>query len=880
MAYAENDAGKEKPGKKMSDSELKSMLDAQKTSALSSIWSSKLSSERDDALMYYQNDMSKDMPAMDGRSAAVSSDVADTVEGLMPSMMEIFAGSEEVVRFNPFGPEDTLAAEQETDYINHVFMNENPGFVVLYSFIKDALLSKVGIVKCWYETREEIEDETYKDLTDDELDFILADKEVEIIEHDEHPIEDESVKIALALSPPHAAIQDMMDKAEDSKEDDTDNKEEQPPEGSVSPPAGGAPPQQPNAGPPGIGAASGGAPGPGGAPPALQQQAPPAPAGGPPSLLGGASQGPPGVPPASPMGAGGPTLTKSLHDVKVRRTNKVGQTKVLGVPPEEFGIEKTARSLRLHECNYCFHRSVLSQNKLLEMGFDEDVIEALPTYTAITMPEEINRDTVDEHQSVGSEHNPAARRIEVVEHYVRMDYEGNGRAELYKVYSGASEGQLLYRDGGKLACEKIDDFPFAAMTPIIMTHRFFGRSIADVVMEIQRIKTALLRAALDNAYLANNPRVEVAESHSGDNTLDDLLISRPGGLIRVKQPGGVNWQPVPTIGQHVFPLLEYQDARLEKRTGVTEQGQGLDPESLQNQTATSTNALMSMAQARMKLIARVFAETGIRDLFILIHGTERKHGGKSKTVRLKNQWVKLDPRDWKKRNDMTVEVGLGTGGKQQQIQMLQLIGGLQNQALVAGLTNLVNPHNLYQLVTAVTRVAGFKDVDRFFTDPKGQPEPQQKQDPKVQIEQMKAMTQARLQQQKMAFDSAHEKNKFQANAALEQQKFQHQRQIDMMKLQREGQVHQQKLQQTQQEHELRKTEIASNMLMAQHKAEVESQAAQQKLGMQQAQAEHDMGIQKQMGEHELDHAQQKADIEISTAKQKAAAVPKQPKGNK
>ncbi len=819
----------------MSDSELKSMLDAQKMGALASIWSSKLSSERDDALMYYQNDMGKDMPSMDGRSSAVSSDVADTIEGLMPAMMEIFAGSEEVVKFNPVGPEDVEAAEQETDYINHVFMQENPGFVVLYSFIKDALLSKVGVVKVWWETREEIEEETYKDLTDDELDIILGDKGIKIVEHEEHPIDDPQLQIALSLSPPHSAVQDIMDKQEEEGEKDS----------------------QP-------------------------QQAPSAPAGGQPSP-GGAPQGPPGAPPASPMGAGGPTpppqqqVSKSLHDIKVRRTSTVGQTRILGVPPEEFGIEKTARSLRLHECNYCFHRSIISQNRLLEMGFDEDVVDALPTYTAITMPEEINRDTVDEHQNVGTEHNPAARRVEVIEHYVRMDYEGNGKAELYKVYSGASEGQLLYRDGGELALEKIDDFPFAAMTPIIMTHRFFGRSIADVVMEIQRIKTALLRAALDNAYLANNPRVEVAESHSSDNTLDDLLVSRPGGLVRVKQPGGITWQPVPTIGQHIFPLLEYQDSRLEKRTGVTEQGQGLDPEALQNQTATSANAMISMAQTRMKLIARVFAETGIRDLFILVHGLERKHGGKAKTVRLKNQWVKIDPRDWKKRNDMTIEVGIGSGGKQEKLQMLQLIGGLQNQALVAGLTNLVSQHNLYEMAKAVTAVAGFKDTSRFFTDPKGQPAPPPKQDPKVQIEQMHAQTQARLQQQKMQFDSQHEKNKFQADAALEQQKFQHQRQIDMMKLQREGQVHQQKLQQTQQEHELRKTEIASNMLMAQHKAEVENRAAQQKLGLQQAQAEHDMNIQQQMGEQELVHQKKKGDVEISVAKQKAAAAPKQPK---
>lgn len=854
-AYAENEVGQKNKGKKLSDSELKAMLDAQKMSALASVWSSKLSGERDDALMYYMNDMSKDMPSMDGRSAAVSSDVADTIEGLMPSMMEIFAGSEEVVKFAPVGPEDVAAAEQETDYINHVFMNENPGFVVLYSFIKDALLSKVGIVKVWWEDREEIEEETYKDLTDDELDIVLEDKDVEVIEHDEHPINDPQLQIALALSPPHSQIQDLLDK----KKDSDDEEEEQAP----TAPAGGQPGQQ---GPPGLsqGASAGSPPrlGQGGGPPAIQQQPPNAG----PSGLGAASGG------ASGPGGAPPALSKSLHDIKVRRTNKTGQAKVLGVPPEEFGIEKTARSLRLHECNYCFHRTIISQNRLLEMGFDEDCIRALPTYTAITLPEEINRDTVDEHQSVGAEHNPAARRVEVVEHYIRMDYEGDGEAELYKVYTGAAEGQLLYRDNGKLALEKIDDFPFAAMTPIIMTHRFFGRSIADVVMEIQRIKTALLRAVLDNAYLAVNPRVEISESHASENTLDDLLISRPGGFVRTKQPGGINWQQVPNIGRDVFPLLQYQDDRLERRTGITEQGQGLDAEALQNQTATTANQLFSMAQARMKLIARVFAETGIRDLFILLHGLCRKHGEHAKTVRLRNQWVKVDPRDWKKRNDMTIEVGIGSGGKQEKMAMLQMIGAMQNQALVAGLTNLVQPHNLYEMAKAVTAVAGFKNTDRFFTDPKGQPPPPPKMDPKVQIEQMKAQAQMRLQQVKMQLDSQHEKAKFQADAALEQQKFQHEREMAMMDMGMKREEHQLKLHQSQQEHELKKTEMAQGMLMAQHKASVEHQAAQQKLGIQQAQAEHDINLQKEQGAQELQHTKAMGAEKLKQAK----AMPKKP----
>jgi hypothetical protein len=147
---------------------LKAMLTAERSSAMAAIEASKLSSERSDAMDYYLGVMD-DMPAADGRSSAVSTDVADTIEGLMPQLMDIFAGSDEVVRFEPVGPEDEEAAQQETDYVNHVFMQNNPGFMVLYSFIKDACLSKVGIVKVWWEEREEEERESYYDLDDNQF---------------------------------------------------------------------------------------------------------------------------------------------------------------------------------------------------------------------------------------------------------------------------------------------------------------------------------------------------------------------------------------------------------------------------------------------------------------------------------------------------------------------------------------------------------------------------------------------------------------------------------------------------------------------------------------------------------------------------------------
>ena len=167
---------------------LKGILAGERSDAMAATEAAKLSSDRSDAMDYYLGDMSKDMPAAEGRSSAVSTDVADTIEGLMPSLMDIFAGSDEVVRFEPVGPEDEEAAQQETDYINHVFMQQNPGFMVLYSFIKDGLLQKNGIVKIWWDEGEQEEYETYYDLTDEQFSLLAQAVEesnggMKIVEH-------------------------------------------------------------------------------------------------------------------------------------------------------------------------------------------------------------------------------------------------------------------------------------------------------------------------------------------------------------------------------------------------------------------------------------------------------------------------------------------------------------------------------------------------------------------------------------------------------------------------------------------------------------------------------------------------------------------------
>ena len=507
-------------------------------------------------------------------------------------------------------------------------------------------------------------------------------------------------------------------------------------------------------------------------------------------------------PAASPMPTDMPAALPAprFHDVTIVRRRKVAQARVEGVPPEEFGISRNARSIRT--AGYCFHRVLRSQAELIAQGYDRDVVASLPSYVAATNVEQIARDTIDESSLRTSDDgmNDANRQIWVTEHYIRMDYERNGAlhedgrkrpggAKLYRITTGGAgsgEDTILTREDEDEATE-VPCIPFAAMTPVIMTHRFFGRSVADLVMDIQRIKTALLRALLDNAYIANNPRTEVAETHATETTLDDLLVSRPGGIVRTRQPGGLNVIQHPDIGAHVFPLLQYQDATREWRTGVSRQGQGVDPNALQNQVATIANQMHNAAQAKMKLIARVFAETGIKDLFWLLHATIRRHGGKAETVRLRNQWVEVDPRTWAARSDLTVNVGLGTGTKAEQLANLQLVIAAQEKAIAAG---MVSPKNLWASAQELVKLIGRKDPEAFFTPP-GRPAdpndpPSAPMIPPPDPKQAEAQGRLQLDQAKAQADMQMQVQKLQADTQAAAQKAQIDAQTAMAKIQSEA----------------------------------------------------------------------------------------------
>lgn len=554
------------------------------------------------------------------------------------------------------------------------------------------------------------------------------------------------------------------------------------------------------------------------------------------------SPGPLGVGPGPVPGGGGDSLSPPpvpvLHDVTVVRKRTTKCARVEAVPPEEFGIAKNARTIK--GSDYCYHAVIKSVHHLINAGYDAAQLKDIPSYTEIDNNESISRNSVDERLFTADVSNEMAREIRIVEHYIVMDYNDNDKPALYRVTTAGDDSEILTRDGDE-DIHQVDMMPFAAMTPVIITHRFFGRSIADLVMDIQRIKTALLRAMLDDAYLANNRRTEVSEVNASVNTLDDLLVSRPGGIVRTKTPGGLREIEHTPISTQVMPLLEYMDATREARSGVSRVGQGLDPNTLQNQSATATNQVFTAVQARMKLIARIFAETGIRDLFALLHAVIRKNGNEAATVRLRNQWVNVNPREWRRRDDMTINVGLGTGGKAEQLIHLTSIIGAQEKAVLGGLP-IVSVKNFYNSAEQLCRLSGFKDAGRFFLDPSAPPNPQDPQsqpiqkppDPKAMAEQMKAdlanqaaQHKAALDQQGAAIDQQHQIAKAQAEAALAREKHQ----LD-----------------------LQKAEIDTALKIHEHQAAMEQQTREHHMEMMRMRQEHAIAL----DQHHMSMAQQVA----------------------
>lgn len=398
-------------------------------------------------------------------------------------------------------------------------------------------------------------------------------------------------------------------------------------------------------------------------------------------------------------------LTKVSYDIKVRKTVDQGKVVVENVPPEEFLISKRAKNIQ--DAPFVAHRKMLTRSELIAMGYDEETVNSLSTGDALEFsPERIARYTRGEQPSDMDSDDEAMQLVEVFECYIRTDYDGDGIAELRRVVYASNE--ILEEH----ECEYI---PFHSLCPIPIPHKFYGQSLADRVMDIQLIKSTIVRQMLDNLYLTNNYRVGAVE---GQVNLDDLLTSTAGGVVRMKNPNAIVPMTVQSNAAQSFPMLQYLDDIQAKRTGVSDASQGLDPNILQNVTATAIAAMTSASQGKIELMARIFADTGVASLFKGILQLVCKYQQKERIIRVHNKYIPFDPREWKTQFNITTNVGLGTGSKQEQLATMQMILQKQEQLLTTyGLGNpLVNLKQYRDTLAKFVQMAGFKDDSQFIME--------------------------------------------------------------------------------------------------------------------------------------------------------------------
>ena len=441
----------------------------------------------------------------------------------------------------------------------------------------------------------------------------------------------------------------------------------------------------------------------------------------------------------------------SMHDVKLKRRRDKGKVVVENIPPEEFLISKRARTIA--DANFVAHRKMLSRSDLIAMGYDEDTVMSLSTGDALEFsPERIARYTRGEQPTDMDSDDESMQLVEYYECYIKADYDGDGVAELRRVCY--SNNQILHN-------EECDYIPFHSICPLPIPHKFYGHSLADRAMDLQLIKSTITRQMLDNLYLTNNYRVGAVE---GQVNLDDLLTSTAGGVVRMKNPNAIVPMTVQSNAGQSFPMLEYLDQVQAKRSGVSDVQQGLNADVLQNVTATAVAAMTNAAAGKLELIARIFADTGVSSLFKGILGLVCKYQQKERIIRINNKYVPMNPREWKEEYNITVNVGLGTGSKQEQLAVMQMILDKQEQVLTTyGLSNpLVNLKQYRDTLAKFVNMAGFKDDSQFLmevTEEQAQQLAQQQaqsqqSDPNTQAAQILAQVEREKAQLKAQTDAA------------------------------------------------------------------------------------------------------------------------------
>lgn len=642
----------------LNDSEILNIVQAEKNDSIS--YRDEIGEKRAKLMDYYNQQPFGD--EVDGRSRFVSSDVSDVVEGMLPSLIRVFTQGKEVAKFTADDPNADDEAEQKTQLANYVFYRQNQGVLTLVNMFKDALLQYTGAVKVMHDESEEVTEENYSGLSQDEYEALLADEETEIKE----------------------VTQEV---------------------GQVE----------------------------------------------------------------TPMGV----IATVTYDATVKRTKKHTRVLYENIPPEEFLISRRARDFV--KPPMIGHTTPKTRSELIEMGFDKEDVMSLPAQTRIDNSEEKNAryHDYDNNNLDVTVSNRSNDLVELTEMYTYIDADEDGIAELWQIFEA----------GDKILEKNLwDEHPFAVVTPVPIPHRAIGTCPAEQVADIQFTKSVLVRQSLDNIYATNYQRI----AYNDRVDEDDLFTPRPGGGIHIDGEGPIGDAVTPIITQpqvaQILQEVEYIDSSSERRTGFTRFSQGLDADAL-NHTATGFKGISDYSQQRMELIARIFAETGVKDLFRKTINLISKYQDDKIQIRVSGQPLEIDPTSWRYSLDCMVDVGLGSGDRNEKIVNLNVI--LQRQLeLIAQGSTLSDQAKVYNTLDKLVVETGLKEASLYFNDPEKPEEVLQAQNELL----TKAVQQLQAQMQQNPLAEA-ELIKAQARMAevnqrdtLKAQEMQNKQQIELRKL--------------------------------------------------------------------------------------------------
>jgi hypothetical protein len=450
-----------------------------------------------------------------------------------------------------------------------------------------------------------------------------------------------------------------------------------------------------------------------------------------------------------------------VHTVKLSRQQEKGELCIESVPPEEFFVDRDARNLK--DAYLVAHRTEMRAGDLIAMGFDPDDVlnlDSLESGSEMTEAEVFERRGYDMDTSDNDEQDPAMKNVTVTEAYMRIDVDGTGIPVLHKLTCGGSAYELL-------DFEPCDEIPFAKFEIDPEPHTFYGRSLAEIVMDDQDAATSVLRSILDNVAMTNNPRLGIVE---GAVNIDDVLNNEIGAIVRMRQPGAVQELSVPFTAGQTLGALTYLDSLVETKTGVSRASMGLDPDAMQSTTKAAVQATVQSAAGQVEVMVRNLAD-GMRDLFGIMLRLMNKNVDEEQMMRMNGMFVPVDPRVWDSSFDVTINVGLGTGREEE--KMMALTQALQMQTMVYqtygpqnGLVSLTNIRNTLADQLAAT---GIRNADRYFAPITPEIEAQMLQmqqqaqeaqgqpaDPNaafLQAEQMKAQVKMQSDQMKMQLDA-------------------------------------------------------------------------------------------------------------------------------